>query len=142
RGSSTPAGTTKPTPSSASSSTRRRRRDVLVTARRDSTPPRYGGAGPIRQVPAGDHRPGSDLEPAGTHAAPLAAVPEPEGRRIAVRVTPDALRHIRGGHPWVFDRSISSTSHDAPAGSLAVVFDDRRRFAAIGLWDPTSPLRI
>src|SRR5690606_19480719 len=108
----------------------------------DSTPPRYGGSGPIRQVPSVDHRPGSDMEPAGTHAAPLAAVPEPEGRRIAVRVTPDALRHIRGGHPWVFDRSISSTSHDAPAGSLAVVFDDRRRFAAIGLWDPTSPLRI
>ncbi|HAS09028.1 MAG TPA: class I SAM-dependent rRNA methyltransferase [Acidimicrobiaceae bacterium] len=82
------------------------------------------------------------MEPAGTHAAPLAAVPDPEDKRVAVRVTPDALRHIRGGHPWVFDRSITSASHEAPPGALAVVFDDRRRFAAIGLWDPTSPLRI
>lgn len=82
------------------------------------------------------------MEPAGTHAAPLAAVPDPEDTRVAVRVTPDALRHIRGGHPWVFDRSITSAGHDAPPGALAVVFDDRRRFAAIGLWDPTSPLRI
>lgn len=82
------------------------------------------------------------MEPTGTHAAPLHAVPAPEERRVAVRVTPDALRHVRGGHPWIFDRSITSVSHDAPPGALAVVFDDRRRFAAIGLWDPTSPLRV
>ena len=71
--------------------------------------------------------------------AELPAVPE---RRLAVRVTPDALRQIRGGHPWVFDRAVTSVSHDAPAGALAVVFDQQRRFAAIGLWDPTSPIRI
>lgn len=82
------------------------------------------------------------MDPAGTNAAPLAAVPTPEDRRVAVRVTPDALRHVRAGHPWIFDRSITSTSQDAPPGALAVVFDDRRRFAAIGLWDPTSPLRV
>jgi len=27
-------------------------------------------------------------------------------------------------------------------GDLAVIFDDRRRFAAVGLWDPESPIRI
>lgn len=63
-------------------------------------------------------------------------------RRVAVRVSEDALRHVRAGHPWIFDRSITSASHDAPAGALAVVFDRARRFAAIGLWDPTSPLRV
>lgn len=63
-------------------------------------------------------------------------------RRIAVRVTPDALRQIRSGHPWVFDRAIRSSSHDGAAGDLAVVFDTDRRFAAIGLYDPTSPIRI
>ena len=31
---------------------------------------------------------------------------------------------------------------DGAAGDLAVVFDDRRKFAAIGLWDPTSPIRV
>lgn len=73
---------------------------------------------------------------------PLDALPAVDDRRVAVRVTPDALRQIRAGHPWVYDRSITSASHAAPPGALAVVFDDRRRFAAIGLWDPGSPLRI
>ena len=63
-------------------------------------------------------------------------------RRIAVRLRPDALRQVRGGHPWIFDRAITSTSHEGAPGDLAVVFDDRRRFAAIGLWDPDSPIRI
>ncbi len=72
----------------------------------------------------------------------LAAVPSPSDRRIAVRVTRDALRQVRGGHPWVFDGSITSTSHAGSAGDLAVVFDDKRRFAAIGLYDPSSPIRV
>jgi 23S rRNA (cytosine1962-C5)-methyltransferase len=61
---------------------------------------------------------------------------------VAVRVTSDALRQIRGGHPWVFDRSLTSAAADGAPGDLAVVFDDRRRFAAIGLYDPGSPIRV
>lgn len=57
-------------------------------------------------------------------------------------MTPDALRHIRGGHPWVFESSIRSVSHDGAPGDLAVVFGDRREFVAIGLWDPGSPIRL
>jgi 23S rRNA (cytosine1962-C5)-methyltransferase len=57
-------------------------------------------------------------------------------------VTSDALRQIRGGSPWIYDGSITSVSHDGAPGDLAVVFDDRRNFAAIGLWDPTSPIRV
>jgi 23S rRNA (cytosine1962-C5)-methyltransferase len=67
---------------------------------------------------------------------------EATGRRIAVRLTPDALRVARAGHPWVFDGAIRSVSHVGEPGDLAVVFDDKRRFAAIGLWDPSSPIRI
>ena len=37
---------------------------------------------------------------------------------------------------------MTSASHHGDPGALAVVFDDRRRFAAIGLWDPTSPIRV
>ncbi len=61
---------------------------------------------------------------------------------MAVRVTPDALRRVRSGHPWVFDGSIVSVSRDGAPGDLAVVFDDERRFVAIGLWDPASPIRL
>jgi 23S rRNA (cytosine1962-C5)-methyltransferase len=79
---------------------------------------------------------------AGTNDAALAGLPPVQDRRVAVRVTADALRQVRAGHPWIYDGSVTSTSHDAPPGALAVVFDDKRRFAAIGLWDPTSPLRL
>jgi 23S rRNA (cytosine1962-C5)-methyltransferase len=66
---------------------------------------------------------------------------------IAVRVTPDALRQIRRGSPWLYDGSITSAKFggsrpDGAPGDLAVVFDDDRSFAAIGLWDPTSPIRV
>ena len=63
-------------------------------------------------------------------------------RRIAVRVTPDALRQVKAGHPWLFDHSITSLSHDGASGDLAVVFDSDRKFAAVGLFDPDSPIRI
>ena len=61
---------------------------------------------------------------------------------MAVRVTRDAQRQIRAGHPWVFDRAITSVSHDGTAGDLAVVFDADRAFVAIGLYDPDSPIRV
>ncbi|MFN3218980.1 MAG: class I SAM-dependent rRNA methyltransferase [Acidimicrobiales bacterium] len=75
-------------------------------------------------------------------ASPLASLPEPGSRRIAVRVTPDAERQIRGGHPWVYDRSIRSVGSDGAPGDLAVVFDRSRAFLAVGLYDPTSPIRV
>jgi len=59
-----------------------------------------------------------------------------------VRTTPDALRNLRAGHPWLFEGSIRSVNHEGAPGDLAVVFDDDRRFAAIGLWDPASPIRV
>lgn len=72
----------------------------------------------------------------------LARLPRPSASRLAVRVTPDALRQIRGGHPWVYETSIQSIKGDGTPGDLAVVFDDDRHFAAIGLYDPASPIRI
>lgn len=61
---------------------------------------------------------------------------------MAVRVTKDAQRHIRSEHPWVFDGSIESVSHEGQPGDLAVIFDKNRNFLAIGLYDPSSPIRI
>ncbi len=67
---------------------------------------------------------------------------------LAVRLTPDALKHVRLGHPWVFDRGIESVrggrhgDGTGESGDVAVMFDDRNRFVAVGLWDPGSPIRI
>lgn len=72
----------------------------------------------------------------------LASLPAPAERRIALRVTPDAQRALRRGHPWLFDRAIVSQSAAGQPGDLAVIFDERRRFVAIGLYDPASPIRV
>jgi len=72
----------------------------------------------------------------------LIALPKPAERRIALHVNREAERAIRSGHPWLFDNSIERQSHAGKPGDLAVVFDQKRRFLAIGLYDPTSPLRL
>jgi 23S rRNA (cytosine1962-C5)-methyltransferase len=72
----------------------------------------------------------------------LSQLPSAAAKRIAVRITPPAGRALRQGHPWVFDQSISEQSHTGAPGDLAVIFDDKRRFLAIGLYDPTSTIRV
>ena len=73
---------------------------------------------------------------------PLTAVPPLAERRLALRVTPAAQRALRQGHPWLFDQAITAQSGEGRPGDLAVIFDAHRRFLAIGLYDPTSPLRV
>ena len=71
-----------------------------------------------------------------------ADLPAPSTERIAVHVTGDALRQLRGGHPWIWDGSIVRVSAQGKAGDLAVIFDDKRKFAGIGLWDPHAPIAV
>ncbi len=63
-------------------------------------------------------------------------------RNIAVRVTSTAEMMIRKRHLWIFDQSITHQSHAGEAGDLAVIFDSKRKFLALGLWDPDSVIRI
>lgn len=72
----------------------------------------------------------------------LANLPRPSEKRIAIHVTPASERVLRNGHPWVFDQAIRKQSHEGKAGDLAVIFDKKRRFLAIGLYDPDSPIRV
>ena len=72
----------------------------------------------------------------------LTQLPGPSAKRIALRITPPAERALRQGHPWIFDQSITDMSHDGAPGDLAVIFDNKRRFQAIGLYDPVSSIRV
>ena len=72
----------------------------------------------------------------------LPAMTPPAGPHIAIHLTPSAERAIRAGHPWLFDQGIRRQSHPGPAGALAVLFDRKRRFLAVGLYDPDSPIRV
>ena len=73
---------------------------------------------------------------------PLAQIPGPSQKRLALHVKPAAERAIRQGHPWLFDHSIRKQSREGTTGDLAVVFDHKDRFLAIGLYDPSSPIRV
>lgn len=69
--------------------------------------------------------------------------PNPKSRpRLHLRITPDAERRLRGGHPWIFDRSVRDQNRDGDAGELAIVYGRDDRFLAIGLFDPQSPIRV
>jgi 23S rRNA (cytosine1962-C5)-methyltransferase len=49
---------------------------------------------------------------------------------------------VRKGHPWVFGDSIKSQNRDGEAGELAVMYDRKDRFMALGFYDPDSPIRV
>eukprot|EP00899_Mesostigma_viride_P011892 jgi/Mesvir1/20703/Mv14901-RA.2 len=75
------------------------------------------------------------------------ASPEPALGRLAVRVAPRAEQYVRAGHPWVFASSVTSvkggkSGDGGVAGQLAVIFDRRKRFLAVGLYDPNSPIAV
>lgn len=62
--------------------------------------------------------------------------------RLRLRVTAAAESALRGGHPWLFSESIREQNREGAAGELAVVYDRKDRFLAIGLFDPDSPIRM
>ena len=72
----------------------------------------------------------------------LSHLPRPAKRNIAVHVTPAAERSLRAGHPWLYENSIRQQSVMGNSGDLAVIFDQKRRFLAIGLYDTDSPIRV
>jgi 23S rRNA (cytosine1962-C5)-methyltransferase len=72
----------------------------------------------------------------------LSCVPDPSEKRIAIRISAEAERALRGGHPWLYADAIQRQSHEGRPGDLAVIFDRKKRFLAIGLYDPMSPLRV
>lgn len=77
-----------------------------------------------------------------SNAYHLPALPQPAQRNIALGVHRGAQRALRQGHPWLYAGAIERQSHEGQPGDLAVIFDHKRRFLAIGLYDPTSPIRV
>jgi len=62
--------------------------------------------------------------------------------RLRVRVSSRAESAIRSGHPWVYGDSIREVNRDGKSGELAVIYDRRDAFLALGLYDPGSPIRV
>ncbi len=64
------------------------------------------------------------------------------GQRLRLRVSGAAESALRSGHPWVWAESCREQSRAGQLGELAVIYDRRDRFLAIGLFDPHAPLRV
>jgi 23S rRNA (cytosine1962-C5)-methyltransferase len=69
-------------------------------------------------------------------------LPRSNEKNIALHIKRNAEQKIRLGHPWLFAQAIQKQSHAGQPGDLAVIFDHKRRFLAIGLYDPLSQIRV
>jgi 23S rRNA (cytosine1962-C5)-methyltransferase len=61
---------------------------------------------------------------------------------LRLRVTAVAETIVRGGHPWLFANSVRDQNREGQTGELAVIFDRKDRFLAIGLFDADSAIRV
>lgn len=62
---------------------------------------------------------------------------------IPGKLHPKAEKHVKKGHPWVFDQGIEVLKKKGKTGDTVVLFDQRRnKFLAFGLLDLDSPIRI
>ncbi len=63
-------------------------------------------------------------------------------KTLRLRVTGSAEKALRSGHPWLFAESIREQNRQGQLGELAVVYDRKNQFLAVGLFDPDSPIRV
>ncbi|HMP81663.1 MAG TPA: class I SAM-dependent methyltransferase [Verrucomicrobiota bacterium] len=62
--------------------------------------------------------------------------------RLRLRVTAAAETQLRAGHPWVYESSVRELNRDGEPGELAVIYDRKDKFLAVGFYDPESPIRV
>ena len=61
---------------------------------------------------------------------------------VRIKVSRTLEEKIRKGYPWVFHYQVQNENIKGKSGDLAVVYDSRNRFLAIGLLDPESDIRF
>ncbi|MFD2255164.1 class I SAM-dependent methyltransferase [Luteolibacter algae] len=62
--------------------------------------------------------------------------------RLRLELFPRAEAAVRSGHPWVYGDSIKKQNRQGATGELAVMYDKRDRFLAVGLYEAESPIRV
>ena len=62
--------------------------------------------------------------------------------RLRLTLFPRAEIAVRSGHPWVYADSIKSQNREGETGELAVIYDRRDRFMAVGMFEAESPIRL
>jgi 23S rRNA (cytosine1962-C5)-methyltransferase len=69
-------------------------------------------------------------------------VTSPKKTQLRLRITATAETIVRSGHPWLFADSVQAANRAGAAGELAVIYDRKDKFLAVGLFDPDSPIRV
>ena len=72
----------------------------------------------------------------------MSGAPTAPATRLRLRITAAAESIVRAGHPWLFADSIHELNRAGQSGELAVIFDRKDKFLAVGLFDPDSPIRV
>lgn len=62
--------------------------------------------------------------------------------RLRLELFPRAETAVRSGHPWVYADSVKCQNREGETGELAVMYDRKDRFLAIGLYEAESPIRV
>jgi 23S rRNA (cytosine1962-C5)-methyltransferase len=75
-------------------------------------------------------------------ATPFRPSSERPGSRLRLRVSAEAERSLRSGHPWLFAQSIREQNRPGQLGELGIVYDRKNHFLAAGLFDPDSVIRL
>ena len=61
---------------------------------------------------------------------------------IHIKISKTLEKKIRQGYPWVFHYQVQNEKVEGKPGDLAVVYDSKNQFLAIGLYDPESDIRL
>ena len=61
---------------------------------------------------------------------------------VRVWLTQEGEKTVRRRRPWLFGGHVQRVSHDATTGCTAIVYDEKRRFVAVGMYDADSPIRV
>ena len=87
-------------------------------------------------------QPRNQLGPGGGNSGRNSGPENSTSARLRLRVTTAAETAVRSGHPWVFADSVQESNRAGQAGELAVIYDRKDKFLAVGLFDPDSPIRV
>jgi len=61
---------------------------------------------------------------------------------IHIKISKTLEKKIRQGYPWIFHYQVQNEKVEGKLGDLAVVYDSKNKFLAIGLYDPESDIRL
>lgn len=61
---------------------------------------------------------------------------------ISIILTYKGHQVVRKGHPWLYDKAVERMNKQGNSGDIAILYDSKRQFAGIGLYDAHSPIVV